>query len=240
MEEKKKKRKKNYYFTQDTEDAIIEFNACTDYATRNKIYNERINFALFKLTQNIINTYKFPYMDGSTEDKQQECICHVLEQLNKFDKGKGKAYSYFGTAVLRYCINKNDKAYKRIVEKTDVNSVDEDKNIVIELNNKNQDTHNELFDEENYVIEYFLQYIIKHINKIARDPHEKLICEAVIELIQKRNEIEILAKKAILLYLRESTKKETPEITKMLKRLKIIYERLNKQYMDFGFISLNF
>ena len=41
--------KKNY-FTQDTEDAIVAYNLSTDYGERSKIYDERINYAFFKLT----------------------------------------------------------------------------------------------------------------------------------------------------------------------------------------------
>jgi hypothetical protein len=179
-------------------------------------------------------------MDGSTEDKQQECICHILEKLHKYNPDKGKAYSYFGTAVLRYCINQNNKAYKKIVEKTDVLDVDEDSSIIIDLVNNNKETHDEIFEEENYVIVNFAKYIETHLDKIAKDEDEKIICLAVLDLINNRYQIEILEKKAILLYLRELTKKETTELTKMLKKLKIIYYRLNKQYLDYGFISLNF
>lgn len=50
--------KKNY-FTQDTEDAIVAYNLSTDYSERSKIYDEKINYAFFKLTQNIIHTFKF-------------------------------------------------------------------------------------------------------------------------------------------------------------------------------------
>ena len=39
---KRKPKTKKMYFTQDTEDAIVEYLAATDHYTRNKIYNERI------------------------------------------------------------------------------------------------------------------------------------------------------------------------------------------------------
>ena len=235
-----KKQKKNYYFTQETEDAIVEYVNCDNHIKRNKIYNEKIDFPFFKLTQNIINTYKFPYMDGSIEDIQQECICHLLEKLDKYNQEKGKAYSYFGTTVLRYCINENNKAYKKITEKTNVNEVDEDKNIIIDLINDNKSLHNIIFDGDNYVLEYFIKYVEMHIEMITKSDTEYYICLAILDLLKKRENIEILEKKAIWLYLREATKKETPDITKVVKKLKKIYERLKDQYLEFGFISLNF
>ena len=47
------------YFTQDTENAIITYNNSQDFGERSKIYNDRIHYDFFKLTQNIINTFKF-------------------------------------------------------------------------------------------------------------------------------------------------------------------------------------
>ena len=41
---------KNQYFTQDTEDAIIEYLATTDMEKRNQIYNDRIWYGFHKLT----------------------------------------------------------------------------------------------------------------------------------------------------------------------------------------------
>ena len=47
------------YFTQETENAIIEYNNTLDFDLRSKIYRERIHYAFFKLTENIIHTFKF-------------------------------------------------------------------------------------------------------------------------------------------------------------------------------------
>ena len=66
--------KKNY-FTQDTEDAIVAYNLSVDYGERSKIYDERINYAFFKLTQNIIHTFKFYHTEvENIEDLQHEII----------------------------------------------------------------------------------------------------------------------------------------------------------------------
>ena len=101
---KRKPKQKIYYFTKDTENAILEYVSLKDQRSRDRLYKEKIDYAFFKLSQNIINTYKFPYMEGTIEDKQQEVIFHLLKSLHKYNPEKGMAYSYFGTAALRYCI----------------------------------------------------------------------------------------------------------------------------------------
>jgi len=60
---KRKKKTSNMYFTQDTEDAIVAYVASVDMEERNRLYNEKIHHAFFKLTENIIHTFKFYYTE---------------------------------------------------------------------------------------------------------------------------------------------------------------------------------
>jgi hypothetical protein len=96
----KKKVSKNY-FTQETEDAIVLYNNTLDFELRSKIYEEKIHYAFFKLTQNIIHTFKFYYTEvDNLEHLQHEIIVFLLSKIHLFDPKKGaKAYSYFGTIV---------------------------------------------------------------------------------------------------------------------------------------------
>ena len=113
----RKKKKSNNYFTKDTELAIIRYNETEDPDEKNKIYEAEIHHALFKLTQNLIHTFKFYYTDESKlEDLQHEVIIFILSKLHKFDPTNGaKAYSYFGTIAKRYLIASNQKNYKKTI-----------------------------------------------------------------------------------------------------------------------------
>ncbi len=229
---KRKPKQKIYYFTKDTEEAILEYIKTEQQPIRNKIYREKIEYAFFKLTQNIINTFKFPYMDGTIEDIQQECIEHLLQKLHLYNQSKGAAYSYFGTCVKRYLINNNNKSYKKIKKTDNLEDVDD-------IDNEHESDENYKL-ESLYVFNKFIEYMDHHMVYIFSDEEELRICEAILLLFKKVENIEILEKKAILLYLREITKKETINITKILIKLKKIYNRLNQQYLEYGYISLNF
>ena len=76
----KKKKKGVQYFTQDTENAIVLYNNTLDPEERSNIYRERIHYGFFKLTENIIHTFKFYY----TEVDNIEDLQHEVE----IDKGK--------------------------------------------------------------------------------------------------------------------------------------------------------
>ena len=58
-----KKKKRKVYFGQEVQDAIVEYNTSTNDVERNKIYGTRIHAAFDKLSENIINTFKFTYFD---------------------------------------------------------------------------------------------------------------------------------------------------------------------------------
>jgi len=56
---KRKPKEPRIYFTQDTEDAIIKYLSIEDVILRNRIYNEHYKYAFYKLSENIIHTFKF-------------------------------------------------------------------------------------------------------------------------------------------------------------------------------------
>ena len=125
---KKKKKKNIQYFTQETEDFIVLYNNTDDYVLKSKIYYNKIHYAFFKLTENIIHTFKFYYTEvDNIEDLQHEVMVFLLSKIHLYDQSKGyKAYSYFGTIAKRYLILYNQKNYKKKVEVIGLETIEED------------------------------------------------------------------------------------------------------------------
>lgn len=236
---KRKPKQKIYYFTKDTESAILEYVASSNQNHRNKLYRERIDYAFFKLTQNIINTFKFPYMDGTIEDIQQEVIYFLLTKLPLYSQDKGAAYSYFGTIAKRYLINENNRLYDRRKDYDNLDGIDEDKTLVIDLLN-NPNPNSQPFNDVNYSMDMFIKYMDMYDSYIFPDPEDIKSCYAIMELFRKRENIEIFNKKALLIYIREMTNQETIQITKVIKKIHKVYKRLYHQYLEYGQISLNY
>ncbi len=63
IETKPKKAKGVQYFTQETEDAIVRYNKTDNPVEKEKIYHRYIHYPFFKLTENIIHTFKFYYTE---------------------------------------------------------------------------------------------------------------------------------------------------------------------------------
>jgi hypothetical protein len=237
---KRKPKTSNQYFTQETEDAIIEYLKETNSNKRNKIYNEKIKYAFHKLTENIIHTFKFYYTEVETiNELQHEVTSFLLEKLHLYNQSKGKAYSYFGTIAKRYLILYNNKNYEKLKGKAEIEAIDEDKSITLDIINSNNEFENELMGK-NYFINKFIKYVDIHLYKIFPDKEDAKTADAIITLFTHRENIDIFNKKGIYIYIREQTEQDTPQITKVMKSLKKVYKRLLNQYLDYGYVSLNY
>ena len=231
---KRKPKEPRIYFTQDTEDAIVEYLITVDTAERNRIYNERIKYGFYKLAENIIHTFKFYYTDTDTiEDLKHEVITFLLEKLHLYKAEKGKAFSYFGTIAKRYLIVYNENNYKKLQEKADVEDIDEDKTHLHESMDAIDEMHS-----PNLFINQYIMYIDKHIHILFPKQHDAQTADAIIELFRKRETLEIFNKKALYIYIREMTDVSTPQITKIIKKLDTLRTRLYNEYYDHGYIKI--
>ena len=178
-EAKKRKPKGVQYFTQDTENVINEYNGTTDFELKDKIYRERIHYAFFKLTENIIHTFKFYYTEvDNIQDLQHEVITFLLSKIHLFNPAKGaKAFSYFGTIAKRYLIITNTKNYKKRVDKAPIEEIESNENFSYRIDEgSSQDRLSNFLDE--YIIHcthniytLFLYYILLKKKDILHNLH---------------------------------------------------------------------
>ncbi len=227
------KKGKNY-FTQDTELAILEYNNCEDFSQRSQIYNKKIHYAFFKLTENIIHTFKFYYTEvNNLEDLQHEVITFLLSKIHLYNQDKGKAYSYFGTIAKRYLIVYNNNNYKKLQERADVDELDEDREF---LHKTLQDNENN--EDSDSFIDQYVRYIDKHLYQLFPKTQDAKTADAIVELFRKRESLEIFNKKALYIYIREITDTTTPHITRVTKKLDTLRTRLYNEYYEHGYIRI--
>jgi len=227
---KRRPKKSIDYFTLDTQQAIIDYRKETSQVERNKIFNEKIYYAFYKLAENIIHTFKFYYTEVDNIDElKHEVIAFLLEKLHLYDQNKGKAYSYFGTIAKRYLIVYNNNNYKRLKSRTAVEDVDTDKTITNEL--LSSDSH---LLEENTFIDLFIKRIDEDLLDIFPKPQEARVGDAILELFKRRESIDIFNKKALFIYIKEITDAPTPVITKVIKTLKEVYKEMLNDYLEKG------
>lgn len=233
MENNQNKTGPSVYFTQETEDAILEFLQTTDESERNKIYNSKIRYAFYKLAENIIHTFKFYYTDINTiEELKHEVVTFLLEKLHLYAQGKGKAYSYFGTIAKRYLIIYNNNNYKKLQKHGEMDEIEEDKSFLDKtLKEAEEDVNLSLF------MDLYVKYVDKYLYKLFPKPQDAKTADAIMELFRKRESLEIFNKKALYIYIREITDASTPQITKVTKKLNILRTKLYNEYYSTGYIK---
>ena len=234
----KAQKQSRVYFTKETEAAIVKYNRSSNPEERSNLYQNNIHWAFYKLTENIIHTFKFYYTDGveNLEDLQHEIITFLLSKIHKFDPTNGaKAYSYFGTIVKRWLIVYNQKNYGKKI-----------KNISIsDLNHYSQlDTTDPAFitskrvegDVANVVSnEEFSNGTASKIYELFPKGNDATIADAILELFRKRDNIDVFNKKALYIYIREMVDVKTPKITKIANKLYSIFKVKYLFYLEHGY-----
>ena len=227
----KKKKKGIQYFTQDTEDAIVLYNNTTDFEVKSRIYNDKIHYGFFKLTENIIHTFKFYYTEvDNIEDLQHEVITFLLSKIHLFNPERGaKAFSYFGTIAKRYLILSNQKNYKKRIDTVAIDVLEEDENHSYTIDDSSHDERLSMF------IDIYTEYCTKNIYEIFPKEYDAQIADAILELFRKREYLDVFNKKALYIYIREIIDAKTPKITKIANQLYDIFKEGYIFYLDHGY-----
>ena len=229
----KKKKKGVQYFTQETENAIVLYNNTLDSEERSRIYRNEIHYPFFKLTENIIHTFKFYYTEvENIEDLQHEVITFLLSKIHLFNPEKGaKAYSYFGTIAKRYLILSNQKNYKKRVDTAPIEILEEDENHSYHIDGDNHDERLSQF------IDKFTDYCSKNIYEIFPKESDAQIADAILELFRKQENLNIINKKALYIYIRKIVYIKTHKITKIANQLYDIFKKGYIFYLEHGYTN---
>lgn len=235
---KKRKKKSKNYFTNDTEIAIVRYNNEPSSKIRSDIYRDEIHYPFFKLTENIIHTFKFYYTEvDNIEHLQHEVITFLLTKMHLFNPENGaKAYSYFGTIVKNWLIIYNNKNYAKRVQSAPVDDLYKDETYTVTIEDER------VTDDLSYFIDKYIKYVEDNFNVFFPKGKDAQIADAILELFRKRENIEIFNKKALYIYIREimatnGLEVKTPKITKIANRLYGLFKNNYIFFLETGYIN---
>ncbi len=217
-----RKKTSNYYFTSVHEDAIVKYCSTESREEREKLYIQFIQPAFSEMVDKIIYTYKFtniPNIDILKDD----CKVWLTTILSKYDPNRGsKAFSYFSVITKHWFIHqlkKNSTKTKREIAYDDI---------------VKENIHEKLvYNDETYIEKRqdkeFWTFLMKEVTRWEESnyftkPNERRIIAAVKILLENVQDIEILNKKAVYLYLREMTGLKTKQIVNTLNKMRHRYK----------------
>jgi hypothetical protein len=222
----------NVYFTPETEAAIIAYNRSEDPREKDRIYNDHIQQAFFKIAENVYNTFKFSYADVSPLEIQKQAISHMVANIDKYEPGKGKAFSYFSIVAKNWFILDNNTTYKRFKKHVEIcEQVGDSGEFIIEPEHEKQESETREF------ITLMVDYWDKNVHKMFNKEKDLKIAHAVIEIFRNADRIDVYNKKALYLYIREIADCQTQKITKVINKMKSTQRNIAEEYLNRGTIS---
>lgn len=218
------------YFTMETQDAIVRYQEGEDETVKEKLYVKEILPAFDSLVENLINVYGYKIMHESKQDLKAECLEFLFSAIYKFDATKGsKAFSYYNVVAKNWLTIKSKQNAKKIKQyisldnRDALSSTDID---TIERHNVIPGFDDVLTAEE---MNLFLRQIVQELDKKTRTDNEKATLEAIKIIINRLDDIDLLSKRAVLLYIREITGLTSKQLSIVLSSLKKHYREIRKQ-----------
>jgi hypothetical protein len=214
------------YFSDKTQEQIIVYQQEPDTEKKKKIYVKEILPAFDSLVENLINVYGFSVMYESKQDLKHECLQFLYTAVDKFNAEKGsKAFSYFNVVAKNWLTIKSKQNMKRAQSYI---SIDDRDNLSKEDLEQIETYQFQPGFEEAYTVVNTHEQLTKLIagveNKIKTE-NEKMVVNAIKVLITNLEDVDLLSKRAILLYVRELT-------TLSSKQLSIVLSSLKRYYRD--------
>lgn len=221
--------KRNMYFTKDTQASIEKYKSLPEEASDEKIqiYQKEILPAFDKLSENLIFVYGFKSPYASADELKNDCIAFLFETIHKWDPARGtKAFSYFNVVAKNWLIINTRKHLKR-----------RNRHVSIDDPYGMSSTQKEQFDAYDYVPppdEAMIkrQQKVEILNlledmKVKLNNENELRCLfAVQTLFSSIDELELLNKRAVLVYIREISGLDKKHMSKAMSVIRRHYRSM--------------
>lgn len=222
-----------YYFTDDTQKAIIEFAQTNDQEEKKGIYTTRIYPAFKALVENLINVYGFQVQYESKEDLRNECVEFLFGVIKKFDPTRGtRAFAYFNVVAKHWL---TIKAKQNTKSSQIFTSLDDPHTLTVAELEAIESYRFLPSPDETGASEYELQKIKELMNNLAasaKTEQEKNCMEAILTLFKDAENLDIISKRGVMVYIRSLTSLSPKQLSVVLSSLKKQYKNLKTQQLE--------
>ena len=214
------------YFTQVHENAIIEYcQPSTTYNRRCELYEPLIQPAFNEMVDKIVFTYRFTSLPN-IDELRQDCKVWLTTILAKYDPNRGsKAFSYFSVITKNWFIHQVKKTAKRASREVEYEKVGKELNSAQNISN---DPVMENILQKEFWISFYDELGSWDSSKMSEN--ELLVYNAIRELFASVDDLDMLNKKAVYLYMREITGLNTKQIVSQLNKMRKRYRSFKRNW----------
>lgn len=217
------------YFTAETQARIIDYQNETDPDKKKIIYIKDIMPAFDSLIENLINSYGFSVIHEKKKDLKSECQSFLYTAVEKFNAEKGsKAFSYFNVVAKNWLTIKSKQSNRRVhnyiaIDDTEHHSKEDAEQI---------EKYNYLppnYEENVIKTHEYLTKIVSALEGKIKTDNERQVINAIKVLIENLEDIDLLSKRAILIYVKELTNLSSKQLSLCLSLFKKHYREIKLQ-----------
>jgi hypothetical protein len=215
------------YFDHNTQAAIVSYQQASEKKIRDVLYVQEILPAFEKLAENLINIYKFSSLYDSYEDLKSDCVAFLFESIHKFDHTRGTAaFSYFNVIAKNFLIIKSKQKMirtKKVVSLSDPDSMTQAENEAIDEHYTVQ--AQDMIAEKREFAKSITELLYK-IRERLKNSNEIMCINSIIQIFENIDDVDLLNKSAVLLYIREMSGLNPKQLTTALYTIKKHYKDL--------------
>jgi len=224
---KAKAKASRMYFNGDTQAAICAYQVAPDRKERERLYVKEIMPAFEKLAENLINIHKFTSLYDSYGDLKNDCVNFLFETIGKFDGTRGtNAFSYFNVVAKNWLIirtKQKAQRTRRSVSLDDPESLSAHERGIIEdhctIPGQDQVLEDALSADSIIMMLYEIRNKVKTENELT-------CINSIITIFENIDEIDLLNKSAVLLYMRELSGLSPKQLTTTMQVIKKNYRKM--------------
>lgn len=215
------------YFNANTQAAIVAYQQATEKKEKDRLYVTGILPAYEKLVENLINIHKFTSLHDSYDDLKNDCVNFLFETIGKFDSTRGtNAFSYFNVVAKNWLIirtKQKSQRVKRSVSLDDPEALSANEHRIIE-DHCTIPSQDALLEKETAAAA--VVKLLYEIRGKVKTENELACINSIITIFENIDDIDLLNKSAILLYMRELSGLSPKQLTTTMQTVKRHYKRL--------------
>jgi hypothetical protein len=218
---------KKMYFGPEVTKAITYYNCIVNEHEKIELYHNTISPALMKLAESLILIYGFSEPGEDIFEMQTDCVAFLYENLRKFDSARGtKAFSYFNVIARNWLIQnarKKTTSSQRNVSFEDMG--------LLSSKDRSAIAHYSIAESPDDVMIQAMQKdhikeVFKKIQKRLIDENEKICMESIITIFEHIDDIDILHKRAIFVYIRDMSNLNQKQLSTALSAIRKHYKEI--------------
>src|SRR5579885_16262 len=215
------------YFNQNTQAAIVAYQKAESKKERDQLYVKGIMPAFEKLVENLINSHKSTSLHDTYDDLKNDCVNFLFETIHKFDGNRGtNAFSYFNVVAKNWLIIRTKQKSQRIrrsvsLDDPEALSVNEQRIVEDHATIPGQDVLLEKESSAKAVVS-----MLYEIRSKVKTENELACINSIITIFENIDDIDLLNKSAILLYMRELSGLSPKQLTTTMQSIKKHYRRM--------------